>query len=256
MVIRSRSRAKAKAKIKSKIKGQSLTRHSRGRGVTLWPVFWESFRPRPSIRALGRADTSSSLLNGISICYGGTQLLNRQNGTWRDWGNHPFVVIVVVLASLTAIIAFIRDVWQKPIVEPLIPSAAVIVEQSIVRVPANQYWHDTGIKVQKRDWLEFKASGSWWSGISMTGPEGQSSFSRNSCGACPIPDGNLGELVGKVGPDLFKVGKSSTQVVTQDSNLYLTMNENTGPCKDGRAGSCYEDNNGSLEVKITVWRIK
>ena len=41
------------------------TRRSRGRGVMLWPVFWESARPRPSIRALGSYFVVNSTL-GIS----------------------------------------------------------------------------------------------------------------------------------------------------------------------------------------------
>jgi WD40 repeat protein len=34
------------------------------------------------------------------------------------------------------------------------------------------------------------------------------------------------------------------------------MNDNIGSCKGGRAGSCYDGNNGALEVKITVSRVK
>lgn len=142
-----------------------------------------------------------------------------------------------------------------------LPNSAVIIKQTLVQVPAKEYWHDTGIEIQKGDWLEFIATGSWWSGISMTGPEGDGGvifgLGRPTCGECPVPDGNLGELVGKVDDGLrFRIGRSAIHVIDRDGNLFLAMNENTGSCNDGPEGSCYEDNNGALNVTVTVRRIK
>ncbi len=68
--------------------------------------------------------------------------------------------------------------------------------------------------------------------------------------------GNLGELVGKVeGNFPFRVGRSAVKVVTRDGTLWLAMNDNTGSCEGGGVGSCYDDNHGFLEVKVTVWRV-
>ena len=93
-----------------------------------------------------------------------------------------------------------------------IPEVAVFVHESIVKVPANEYWHDCQIEVKKGDWVRFVATGSWWSGISKTGPDGDRKLNSNACGACPVPDGYLGELVGKVGSGYpFRIGEKLTK---------------------------------------------
>ncbi len=143
-----------------------------------------------------------------------------------------------------------------------LPPSAVIVDESVVDVLATKYWGDTGIKVQRGDWIEFSASGSWWSGISKTGPDGDGGippfgWARPSCGQCPVPDGNLGELVGKVDDGVpFRIGRLALLSIDRSGNIILAMNETTGPCKDGRPGSCYDDNTGALKVKVTVRRIR
>jgi len=175
--------------------------------------------------------------------------------------NKEWIFSGIGVAILGAIITLFSKSWTSPPPISPLPPSAVIVEESIVHVPANKYWYDTGVKVQKADWLVFVASGSWYSGISTTGPDGDGGrlfgMWRPACGECPVTDGNLGELIGKIldGPP-FRIRRSATQAVNQNGNLMLAMNENTGPCKAGRAGSCYEDNKGELEVKVTVRRIK
>jgi hypothetical protein len=182
---------------------------------------------------------------------------------FREWAGRNlkwFELIVGLFACIAAYIALwpIISAWFRPAEpKPTIPSSAVIVQQETVNVSATEYWHDTGITVQKGGWLELTATGSWWSGISTTGPDGAGGLFRPACGRCPVTDGNLGELVGKIGGSPpFRIGSSTIRAVSQDGNLLLAMNENTGPCKDGRDGSCYEDNNGVLEVIVTVRRIK
>jgi len=143
--------------------------------------------------------------------------------------------------------------------KPKVPEEVAIVDQYRVSVPADQYWFNTGIIVEKGDWLHSTAEGRWWSGISETGPNGDKGglfgIGRPSCGGCPAVDGNLGELIGKVeGEFPFRIGKCQTEFIRTDGALLLAMNETTGPCKDGRAGSCYEDNHGSLRVTVTVFR--
>jgi len=140
------------------------------------------------------------------------------------------------------------------------PDEATKVNQLRVSVRANQYWYDTGIGVKQGDWLELKAKGEWWNGISTTGPKGDRRFlglGRPECGLCPVVGGNLGELVGKVDDEVpFRIGNSIEEIATRDGNLFLAMNESTGSCEGGGEGSCYDDNQGFLEVEVTVWRVK
>lgn len=142
------------------------------------------------------------------------------------------------------------------------PTSAVIVSESLVDVWAFKYpWNDTDIEVQKGDCLEFTATRTWWSGISLTGPDGDDGIifglGRPDCGQCPVTDGNLGELVGKVGDGVpFRIGSSTTLDVDRDGYIMLAMNENTGKCDFVRNGSCYDDNKDALKVKVTVRRIK
>jgi hypothetical protein len=172
--------------------------------------------------------------------------------------------ILVVLANkeaqdiLNAYIEQCKNEKKWPGLERL-PEGAKIFDRVIVTkmgariitVPADRYWYNTGIKVKQGDRLEFKAEGTWWNGICTTNPDGNS---NESCDQCPIPDGNFGELIGKVGDDgmPFRIGDYAIIVAIKDGTLWLAMNENTGPCKDGGEGSCYEDNSGSLQVTIKM----
>ena len=185
--------------------------------------------------------------------------------SWRPWGDHPVVVSLIVLSALagigTSIRAFVSsDRSPGPLGAGEIPDAAVMVAESVVHVPANEYWYDSGISVEKNDWLALEAEGTWWSGIASTdasGAQGLFGFGRPACGACPIPEGNLGELVGRVGDGpAFRIGRSSVHAVDRSGTLVLAMNENTRPCREGEPGSCYDDNNGSLHVRVTVRRIE
>ena len=123
---------------------------------------------------------------------------------------------------------------------------------SPILVPANVYWHNIGIAVKQGQQIEFTASGTWFSGIEpWTGPDGDID---KRCGAYPVPCGNLGALVGKVGDNgtPFKIGSFSIQVAPMDGILFLAMNDSTGSCSSDVQGSCYWDNIGSLQVTITV----
>lgn len=169
-------------------------------------------------------------------------------------------VVIIVSAVLVLIASFvIRDPNLR--LNPSIPEEAIIVDQDLVSVPANQYWFNTDVEIEKGDYVELEAKGQWYSGISSTGPKGDRGIlallGRRQCGQCPVVGGNLGELVGKVGDEFpFRIGNSAIIVATKDDNLWLTMNENAGFCKDSREGSCYDDNNGSLQVRVTIWRIQ
>lgn len=178
----------------------------------------------------------------------------------KKWIVEFAVAILGCIAAYVALVPVIRDLVKPPPPSSQISELAVLVNESSVRVPANQYWYDTHLQVLKGDWLAFAAGGSWWNGLSMTGPEGDGGFlgwSRPECGECPIAEGNLGHLIGKVdaGPP-FSIGRSSVRLLNTSGSLFLAMNENKGRCKDNREGSCYDDNNGALEVKVTTRRVK
>jgi len=142
-----------------------------------------------------------------------------------------------------------------------LPEAATFVSQEQVPVDATSYWVRSGVNPRKADWLTIRAEGQWSSGISQTGPNGDSGFwglFSPACGECPVPSGYLGELIGRVGGGPpFRVGAQRTMVVSQDGELLLAMNENTGRCEPRKEeGSCYDDNTGTIRVRISVYRVK
>jgi hypothetical protein len=179
-----------------------------------------------------------------------------------NWRNAIIAAIVgAVIGGGSTYLVVTRYSASSTGCEIEIPEGATKVEQIRIGVSADQYWYDTGIRVEQGDWLELTAEGKWWSGISETGPDGDKGglfgIGRPSCGSCPVVGGNLGELVGKVEGDFpFRIGRCQTEEMQTDGAFLLAMNENTGPCKDNREGSCYDDNNGSLQVTIIVWRIQ
>lgn len=170
-------------------------------------------------------------------------------------------VISLIIGLIAGVIEIVNHInRQSTPLKPAIPTSATIIRQYSIQVSSNKYLDNTEIQVKKGDWLEFSAIGSWWSGISQTGPEGDGGgifgIGRPPTGQTLIPDANNGELVGLVnGGTPFRVGSSAIQIADRDGNLILVMNESLGSCEGGGVGSCYDDNNGSLAVKVTVWRL-
>lgn len=133
------------------------------------------------------------------------------------------------------------------------------IREERVAIAGDDFWRSTNIEVMTGDVVDFQAEGSWWSGISRTGPAGDKGllgrFGKPSCSACPVVSGNLGELVGRIASEPpFAIGERTTHYVREPGTIELAMNENLGPCRPGVTGSCYEDNTGIVEVKIAVWR--
>jgi len=169
-------------------------------------------------------------------------------------GKNKASLLIALLLMVVVVMVIVIVIPNK------IPPEAFIDQQLRVGVPADQYWYDTGITVERGDWLQLRAKGKWWNGISRTGPKGDGGIigiGRPPCDECPVVDGNLGELVGKVDDEFpFRIGSSIIEVATKDGNLFLAMNDSTGSCDGGGAGSCYNDNKGFLQVTVTVWRIQ
>lgn len=97
--------------------------------------------------------------------------------------------------------------------------------------------------------ITLSASGFWNLGFGRIGPNGDPA---RSCDGCPA-SGALGALIGRIGTGpAFLIGSGRTFIADRDGVLFLGSNDNAvGTCSGG-PGSCYEDNQGSLRVTVTV----
>jgi len=106
----------------------------------LWPVFWESAHPRPSIRALGRSKKSRSA-PGSRV---------RGNiGLWLCWrGKHPFAP---------------RDFWALVVVRGVsVCSSQPVFQPGVVQAvrppsPRSAFARVSGWAVRFRFWLNWRA---------------------------------------------------------------------------------------------------
>ncbi len=105
-------------------------------------------------------------------------------------GNITVIVVVVIVAAILVLVAsfVVRDPSLKR--NPSVPYEAAIFNQRLISVPADQYWFNTGVEVQKGDYVELEARGRWYSGISITGPKGDRGINAllglRRCGQCPV----------------------------------------------------------------------
>ena len=110
-----------------------------------------------------------------------------------------------------------------------------------VLVNADEGWQDTGVNVRVDDKVEVKyVSGIWsinppWGYVK---PEGHS-LSPHPLN--PIPDAQPGELIGRIGQSLFRIGRQVEFTSQSEGHLYLRMNDDI-----------LTDNDGQLLVQITV----
>lgn len=165
-------------------------------------------------------------------------------------------VATLLLSSIMATAATCErpDGCQAPPATVAVPSGATKVGQTVTTVYAFRTGQDS-TAVAQGDYVEFSASGTWNSGISQTGPNGDCSRGAAACGACPVTSGNLGELVGVIDDGTpFRIGSKQVIQASSSGMLSLIMNENTGPCTAGEPMSCYKDNVGNMTVTVTVWK--
>jgi hypothetical protein len=127
-----------------------------------------------------------------------------------------------------------------------------------VEVLADQYWYDTGIQVNPGDIVELQATGSWWDGVSQAGPDGDPGRGPKDCGGCIMSDANPLELIGRIGLNNrpFRIGSLLKREVNESGILFLSANDNEGPCQNGETGSCFRDNRGTVVVKVTLRKFK
>lgn len=162
--------------------------------------------------------------------------------------------LVILLITLTFVSA--RGQEKPPEIARHQEEGLVLVKQ--IEVKAALGWVDTGVDVREGEWLVFRASGniSLQKGnpIAGCGPEGLDLQTPQQ----PLPDRNLGALVGKVvkvlsvtvdeetGEEVreevssvFYIGAGSEVQIPLEGRLYLGVNDNV-----------YADNDGQFAVLI------
>jgi hypothetical protein len=107
------------------------------------------------------------------------------------------------------------------------------------------------IQVRTGDRLAFEASGSWSIGLGQVGANGGPGF----CAGCPVQTAP-GALIGRIGNGAhFFIGEDSVIRAPASGTLFLGSNDNAeGLCDGQNTGSCYNDNTGSLSIRLTVRR--
>lgn len=211
---------------------------------------------------------------------------------WKNWGDHPVVVLIGLIVALIAIFTFFTGKPDLPsvlssntsmssgVIIPTIKTQPTTIptDQKLSDNPpsttlrpisfsisANQTWQDTGIRLNDGDTISIRyLSGGWdWTrdypDFDATGdPDPQNTCERISHlvapgakpGICPIPDGQIGALVGKIADnDPFLVTNVLNYTVPQnigtDQTLYLMIND---------VFNGLRDNDGEIRVTIIVSR--
>jgi hypothetical protein len=112
----------------------------------------------------------------------------------------------------------------------------------------------TNIHVKPSQKISFMASGLWRVGLGSVGPDGREDWCEcvvgEKRGAGSI--GALGALIGKIGDNRtpFLIGVQRSVQAVEEGILFLGSNDNMGPCDGINRGSCYQDNSGTLKVRI------
>lgn len=162
----------------------------------------------------------------------------------RIWHVTSFVMIFVLIGCTTP------------------PSDLACTAGSLTTIPAKpedwrtEIFTPSNIEVKKGDTLSLTASGTWNLGLGPMGPDGKEDWCE-----CTISEpsgdgfrGPLGAVIGRIGIQgtPFLIGSQHKVIADGDGILYLSSNENMGPCNNVDRGSCYEDNKGTMEVCIEI----
>jgi hypothetical protein len=116
------------------------------------------------------------------------------------------------------------------------PSSVIQVE-----VYADQDWQETGVTVQVNDMVEVKYIAGAWSIYTPWGSVDPEGYSFAPTPLNPMPDAQPGELIGKIGQSLFRIGRQVEFTSQSEGLLYLRINDDS-----------LEDNRGRLLVQIIV----
>jgi hypothetical protein len=114
----------------------------------------------------------------------------------------------------------------------------------------------TAVQIKAGNTISFSAAGMWDMGLGAVGPDGREDWCE-----CTVSErsgsgfrGFVGGLVGRIGKEgkPFFIGSHRTITAREDGALFLTSNDNLGPCDEVTRGSCYQDNRGSMGVCVEV----
>jgi len=135
-----------------------------------------------------------------------------------------------------------RDWSRPPIAYPYLTSRGILFDAD-----AKQPWQNTGVQVQQGDRVTIVQVGGTWAlwGFGSEGPRydanGDADLGPDPQKHTPLPLANTGALIGKIGENLFLVGRWSVLTAPAGGTLYLAMNDDN-----------YEDNAGLITVQIMV----
>lgn len=182
--------------------------------------------------------------------------------------NSKVAIVTAVIAVLGVIGAAAINNWDKlfsrpPNVDRVVPPNSVPPVSSstaVIDVPARpKNWRldvftPTNIRVKLGETISFAASGGWSVGLGLVGPDGREDWcecvvsGRSGAGF----KGALGALVGRIGDNgtPFLIGRQRSITVVDEGILFLGSNDNMGPCDRVHRGSCFQDNSGTLQVRI------
>ncbi|HUV91101.1 MAG TPA: LecA/PA-IL family lectin [Anaerolineae bacterium] len=132
-----------------------------------------------------------------------------------------------------------RDWTRPPVAYPYLGSRGTLFD-----VQASQMWQDTGVQVQQGDRVTIVQVGGTWT---HAGPgvwydaNGYAGLGPDPHKGTLLPLANTGALIGKIGENLFLVGRWSVLTAPADGTLHLAMNDDK-----------YDDNDGLITVQIMV----
>jgi hypothetical protein len=122
-----------------------------------------------------------------------------------------------------------------------VPESAKQPDVILVEVDAEKDWQDTGVTLQAYDKFEVKLISGTWSINPPWGYVGPAGHSFAPHPLNPIPDAQPGELIGKIGKSLLRMGRQGLFLTLDEGRLYLRMNDDN-----------LADNDGVLVIQITV----
>jgi hypothetical protein len=168
---------------------------------------------------------------------------------WRNWGDHPLIVVIGVVASAIAIITALASL---PI--HIIGSTPNIDEAFVVQ--ANKDWQSTGITVRRGDLITIRDITGTWTIAAFVMPSNSFTETQNftdyrgnpawSLDYDP-PTGkyaNMGRLIAQIGnQNPFVVGNELEFEAQTSGSLSFRMNDRN-----------FDNNDGSISLRIIVKR--
>lgn len=118
-----------------------------------------------------------------------------------------------------------------------------------IQVEGNKSWQDTGIILKQDEKATIKyISGRWYISPAAWGCDAEGGWQASNRRGYPMPSMREGALIGRVGEQIFYVGRHGETPKGVEGKLELVTNDDL----EGWYGAGLTDNVGSLEVEIRV----